>query len=145
MKLGIVALLLLVPVSACAGEQDPGSQPSEPGTKVVLVSESDGGGADVSQQLTPLDTPQRLEAFATQFEDHLAARIRSEAARVEVPSGEVLAGALAYVGCGTPKQAEVSDGDNGLELVPQQTNDENIQCIVAVTTVGLVPVAAGDV
>jgi len=140
MKSGIVALLLALPLTACAGEQDPETRPTGPGTKVVLLSESDGGGTDFARLLAPLDTPQRLEAFASRFDEPLAARIRKEAAEVEVPAGQVLAGALAYVGCGTPAQAEVAEGDEGLELLPDEPDDEDIQCLVAVTTVGLVPV-----
>ena len=140
MKPGIVTLLLALPLTACGSEQDPLSRPTEAGTKAVLLSESDGGGTEVSRRLEPLDTPQRLEAFASKFDEHLATRIRSEAAEVEVPAGQLLAGALAYVGCGTPVQAEVAEGDHGLELLPDERDEPDIRCLVEVTTVGLVPV-----
>jgi hypothetical protein len=138
--LAVCCVLALLGCGSKGQTEDRGLRAQPGTTRATLISVTNGGGARVGSRLQPLDTPTRLRAFASRFDARLRARIMSEAPRVDVQPGEVLAGAVAYVGCGKPVDAEVIESPGGPRLQPGETRDENIECLVAVTTVGLVGV-----
>jgi hypothetical protein len=146
-RLGIRTLLFCLVLSGCGGEDgSSGSDPTAPPyvalSEVTLVSQTAGGGEGVGPVVQRLATDAELDAFVTEFEPTFALMIREEARLVVVPETGVLAGGVAYIGCGTPEEVAVVEGPRGLELEPGPTYDEGVDCIAPVTTVGLVAVPA---
>ena len=138
MRLGILAALVCLPLTACGDDADPSAP--EAG-KVALVSGPAAGGQGVTTRLERLDTPERLAAFAGKFREPLTQQIKDRAADVEVAEGQVLAGAKVFEGCFEAVSAAVQ----GSELVGEpDPQEEDVQCIASITTVGLVAVPEGE-
>lgn len=110
-------------------------------TVLALVSESDVGG-EVDPRAVPLDTPQRTADFASRFEDQRMEESISRAiAGASVPEGQVVLGAVVAVGCEPPTEVSVEVGPDRVEITAAPVKSTQ-QCLVPVTTVALVAVAA---
>lgn len=145
----LLAALLATGLSGCGGDEvasDDASSRTSPGTghtdstPVRLVSQSAAGG-EVDQHPTVLDDARAVERFGAQFRtDAMRDALRSAVARIDVPDGETLVGAVVALGCDVPSGARVHGEGDGLEIVPFEPATTHPECFVAVTTVALVSV-----
>jgi hypothetical protein len=138
MRLGIAIGAAALALTGCGDGTGPtqAPAPTNAAAPVVLVSQSNGGGASVGSTLRPLTSVAEVDGFVGEFDAGFAATLRKSIQAYDVPVGHQLEAAVAYVGCGTPDGARVV----GDRLVPGDAHDANIDCLVAVTTVGLVAV-----
>jgi hypothetical protein len=127
--------VLLLALSGCA-DQEPGTQPARQPTSVQLVHRAAVGGERLGRELRTLDTAAQRSRFVRAFAPAFRSELRRAMADFEVPDAYELQGGIAYVGCGVPDDARLVDN----RLVPGETHDENKDCLVAETTVGLVAV-----
>ena len=139
----LVLALLLTGCGDDAGEdvaEDPAptksTQPVEPAL-LTLWSRSDAGGA-VDPLVQPLDSEAAVAEFAAQFPDGaVATALQDEVAALDVPEGQVAAGAVVAIGCDPPTDATVEVTDRGVEVTSPPVKSDK-QCLVAVTTIAIV-------
>ena len=109
---------------------------------LALVSESDVGG-EVSPEAVPLDSPTAIADFSAQFDDErMGASISTALAATPVPDGLTVVGAVVAIGCEPPTEVEIETGPEGVRISAAPVKSDQ-QCLVPVTTVALVAVAAG--
>lgn len=109
---------------------------------VALVSESDVGG-EVSPEAVPLDNPTAIADFSAQFDnERMGASISTALAATPVPDGLTVVGAVVAIGCEPPTEVEIETGPEGVRISAAPVKSDQ-QCLVPVTTVALVAVAAG--
>lgn len=160
---GLVLGLLVGPgvLAGCAGQESSGSAGSAESaggeesstasnpagtiefTEVALLSETAAGGQP--GPAVELDGPGAVRDFTRQFDStRLTSRVATEAARTDVPDGQVLLGAVLAVGCDEPSGivGVTREGDEWtVEGAPYLGPAK--QCFAAVTTVALVLVETG--
>jgi hypothetical protein len=159
----VVAVALLVGcgpdgTSAGQGEGETSSEPTEktrepspsesfpPGpieyTAIALVSASNAEGT-VSPRAVVLDSRKAVEEFAGQFSgSQMRQALSKEYARADLPQDEVMLGAVVDVSCQAPTQLQVEKTRRGVEITAtgKPSKGTEVQCLVPVTTVGLVSV-----
>ncbi|MDT0203804.1 hypothetical protein [Nocardioides sp. AE5] len=171
--LGLLLALLLATTLAACGDQDAATDPSTPGTPggtppapadgpasddpppgsttpdqggevVALLSESAAGGS-VEAEVTVLDSDQAVEAYVGQFTGPtLADQVRDAVAAAAPGPGQVVVGAVVWLGCETPAGAVVEASDR-VRLVANPKPVAKVECLVPVTTVALAVVDAATV
>ena len=157
MRLFPALILTLVLLLAGCGSESPDEQADDPAPEettsrsvdplvendvVALVSESDVGG-EVSPEAAPLDTPTAIADFSAQFENgRMGASISAALAATPVPDGLTVVGAVVAIGCEAPTEVEIETGPEGVRISAAPVKSDQ-QCLVPVTTVALVAVAAG--
>ena len=150
--LGLFAALLLS-LSGCGSDQgsaqDPGDEPSGPGTVptkdfsydvVALVSGSAAHGPGVKGTRPALVSDQAsLTTFAEQFQGPLPSSLKQQGGQAlqDLAKGDVLTATVIAVGCEPPTEVTVENDGTSTHVaaVPVKSN---IQCLVPVTTVALV-------
>ena len=133
------------PDDTTSSTSDPSETPADQLAEndvVALVSESDVGG-EVAPEAVPLDTPTAIADFSAQFEnERMGASISAALAATEVPDDLTVVGAVVAIGCEPPTEVEIETGPEGV-LISAAPVKSDQQCLVPVTTVALVAVAAG--
>lgn len=149
----LLATLLATGPAGCGTDEvatDGSPTPTGPGrdqgtgrveqTRVELVSRSAAGG-EVDGHPTVLDDAPAVRRFAAQFRtDAMRDGVRAAAARIDVPDGETLVGAVVMLGCDVPPGVRLHGEGDSLEIVPLEPATTHPECLVAVTTVALVSV-----
>ncbi|CAN5285932.1 hypothetical protein BH09ACT12_BH09ACT12_26040 [soil metagenome] len=135
-----------------AASSTPGDEPTETPTStqtdgdaaepvdydVVALINANGARGGSQPMLTPVDTPEALDAFATQFDvDGLADEIRSQASTSY--DGQLWGGVVSG-GCDVPTDVFVEEGEAGYLVTARKAADPIPECLVAVTTVVLVAI-----
>jgi hypothetical protein len=106
---------------------------------VVALPFATAAGGTASAMLTPVDSPDELETFVSQFErDELAEEVRTAATTTSY-DGDLWAGVVS-VGCDVPPGVTVSEGEAGYLATPQKVVDPLDNCVAPVTTVALVAI-----
>jgi hypothetical protein len=111
-------------------------------TAIALVSASNAEGT-VSPRAVVLDSRKAVEEFAGQFSGSQMMQVLSkEYARADLPQDEVMLGAVVDVSCQAPTQLQVEKTRRGVEITAtgKPSKGTEVQCLVPVTTVGLVSV-----
>ena len=119
--------------------QDPSAAPTVPGTTVTLVSATSGRG-DPADRVTFLASDGALASYVQQFDSGFAADVTRAAEGVEVEEGEVLVAQVVMIGCDKPADASVRSLEDGVAIVPTPVPTPHMECVAAVTTVGLAAV-----
>lgn len=145
--LGTLALLLVL--AGCGSDtasdvgsgddQDPSDAPTAAGTTVTLVSATSGRG-DPATRATFLASDGALASYVQQFDDGFAAAVSEAADGVEVDDGEVLIAQVVSIGCDKPVDASVRTFEDGVAIVPTPVPTPHMECVAAVTSVGLAAV-----
>jgi hypothetical protein len=139
-------------VGAASGPASPSGTPSErtpsdsrlPSAgpvdfELVAILTGTAAGGTVDPTARPLRTPDEVSALADEFpRAGFAQQIRSTIASTDVPSGQVLVGAVVSIGCEVPSQVTVSQVADRLllEAVPGKSSPQ--ECFAAMTSVALV-------
>lgn len=104
---------------------------------LTLVSQSAVGG-EVSPLAQPLDSQVAIEEFASGFRDGLMlGPLTSTLDVVDVPDGQVAAGAVVAIGCEPPTEVDIEVTDAGVEVTAEPVKSDR-QCLAPVTTVALI-------
>ncbi|WP_395658500.1 hypothetical protein [Nocardioides sp.] len=145
--LGTLALLLVL--AGCGSDtasdvgsgddQDPSDAPTAAGTTVTIVSATSGRG-DPATRATFLASDGALASYVQQFDDGFAAAVTEAADGVEVDDGEVLIAQVVSIGCDKPVDASVRTFEDGVAIVPTPVPTPHMECVAAVTSVGLAAV-----
>lgn len=145
--LGTIALLLVL--AGCGSDtasdvgsgddQDPSDAPTAAGTTVTIVSATSGRG-DPATRATFLASDGALASYVQQFDDGFAAAVTEAADGVEVDDGEVLIAQVVSIGCDKPVDASVRTFEDGVAIVPTPVPTPHMECVAAVTSVGLAAV-----
>lgn len=135
--LGTFAILLAL--TGCGADGPTATDPPSEAVPVRLVSATAGRG-EPADRATDVGDDAALSSYVDQFSAELARRVRAEAARVEVGSGETLVAQVVMIGCDKPRDVRVRASDTGVELVPTPVPTPRMECFAPVTTVGLAAV-----
>ncbi len=124
------------PASSSAAPSE--ASASDPVTVAILTGTVAGGTVDPTP--TPLDTPEAVADFVSQFDNAEFGRsVESAAAGVEVTEGRTLVGSVLTIGCEVPTDIDVVGAPGQIRLVPvmpkKQRPDE---CFAPMASVGLV-------
>ncbi len=119
--------------------------PAEPtpveGWDQVAILTSSAAGGRVSAVAARLDTPEAIAAFADQFTNPaLGNQIRSASRRADLAGDRTLVGAVVTVGCAVPDTLELAGLGRRLLLSAGPIESSPPECLVAMTSVGLVAV-----
>ena len=134
-------LLLWIPVGCGEDPQDPGLQPAdpEPGLVQMLVLTSAGG--EVSPTAYFVDDGQQMKAYAKTFEDRDQVIESLQQAAEDAGDHEGrLAAATVFIGCDTPSDVHVTEGEDGWEVHPKKVPDSKLQCFAPMTSIALVEI-----
>lgn len=161
-RLGTLAVLALL-LGGCAQPDDtagptasdtpatspsttsPSPAPAEPtpvdGWEQVAILTSSAAGGRVSPMAVRLDTPEAIASFADQFTNPaLGHQIRSASRRADLTGDQTLVGAVVTIGCAVPDALEVTSLGHRLRLEAGPIESSPPECLVAMTSVGLVAV-----
>lgn len=94
----------------------------------------------MGEALTPVDTPEKLDDYVTQFRGEALADDIRELTDDYLASGELLAQVIA-VGCDVPPGAEFGFNSEGPFVSARRVVDPLPECLAAVTTVAVVAVS----
>lgn len=132
------AFAVLLSLAGC-GEDDP-AEPDvrDHGSADPVLVHATAGRGEPATAATELPGEAAVAAYAEQFADVLAARVRRAADEVVVGDGEVLAAQVVAIGCDVPPGATYHDG----RFVPAKVVSPLPECFAPVTTVALAAVAA---
>ena len=136
----LVLTLALTGCGADGGRARDASTPTDapaPPDLLTLVAQPDVGG-EVDPRARSLERPDDVAAFTASFTDgRMGVALDDALATVDVPAGQVAAGAVVAVGCETPTDVDVEVTAQGV-LVSAPPAKGTVQCLVPVTTVAVV-------
>jgi hypothetical protein len=138
-------LLLLTALAGC-GDDDGGTtdqpapqEPAEPGLVQMLVLTSAGG--EVSPTAYFVDDRKQMKAYVKTFEDRDQVIESLQQAAEDAGDHEGrLAAATVFIGCDTPSDVHVTEGEDGWEVHPKKVPDSKLQCFAPMTSIALVEI-----
>lgn len=110
-------------------------------SEVELVSATAAGGS-VDNLATVLADADDLAAFSAQFRGEMPGKLQRATNRMQVADGEVLVGAVVWIGCDVPPGVRVTSTEFGVVLTAEKILKPMLECFAPVTTVALVSVDA---
>lgn len=154
--LGARLALLALLVGSCGWVEEPLPEEvtASPGAgaaplahTLVAIRTATAAGGQVSATAFRLDRPGIARVFVGQFESaRFARRLLGDAARVVVPEGEALVGAVVSVGCEVPERVSVLALPTRVAIRPVPTGQPSSrECLAPMTSVALVLVPESSV